>query len=71
MATLTGHTGPVETLAFDGTMLATAGDDTTARLWDLNPTSLTRRACTTPTGRLSEDEWHRYLPTFPYQPPCP
>ncbi|ORT52203.1 hypothetical protein KBI5_10250 [Frankia sp. KB5] len=71
LATLTGHTGPVETLAFDGTMLATAGDDTTARLWDLNPTSLTRRACTTPTGRLSEDEWHRYLPTFPYQPPCP
>ncbi|MCM3922243.1 serine/threonine protein kinase [Frankia sp. AiPs1] len=59
------------TFIHDGTRILTASDDSTARLWDLNPTSLYRRACTTTHDQLTPDEWTRYLSHVHYQRPCP
>ncbi len=72
-ATLHAHTAAIGDLTVtpDGTHLITAGDDSTARLWNLTPASLYQRACATPTGSLTPQEWHRYLPHTPYQTPCP
>ncbi|WP_041939253.1 MULTISPECIES: serine/threonine-protein kinase [Frankia] len=73
LATLNTHTAAIRDVTFtpDSSHILTAGDDSTARLWDLNPTSLYRRACTTANGQLTPAEWTRYLPHTPYQPPCP
>ncbi|WP_157467545.1 serine/threonine-protein kinase [Frankia sp. QA3] len=71
LATLKTHAGTIRDVTFtpDSTHILTAGDDSTARLWDLNPTSLYQRACT--TNQLTPVEWNRYLPHTTYQPPCP
>ncbi|CAO5247127.1 serine/threonine-protein kinase [Frankia sp. AgKG'84/4] len=71
--TLHAHTAAIGDLTFtpDGTRLVTAGDDSTARLWNLTPASLYQRACATPTGGLTPQEWRRHLPHTLYQTPCP
>ncbi len=72
LATLTGHIGTVWDVAFsrDGTTLATVSADHTARLWDIDPAGLARRACATTAGRITPDEWRRYLPNLTYRQPC-
>jgi len=54
----------------DSSILATASDDGTTRLWDIDPDRLTRRACAQ-SGPLTATEWHRYLPDVRYVDPCP
>ncbi|WP_035921203.1 WD40 repeat domain-containing protein [Frankia sp. QA3] len=54
----------------DGKTLATTSYDRIAWLWDLDPANLARRACTTPTNRITPDEWRHYLRNVPYRAPC-
>jgi len=74
LATLTGHTKPVQAVVFspDGTQLATGSWDNTARLWDLprwvSPTP--EMICKAVNRDLSKQEWDQYLPGQSYRPTC-
>lgn len=56
----------------DGRMLATAGVDTYAMLWDVDPAVWRRRACAIAGRNLSREEWRLYLPSSAtYRATCP
>ena len=67
--TLTGHTGPIQGVAYspDGTHLATASHDNTARIWDAPPANTAPPSPATPTGFKG---WPA-PPTAPTWPPPP
>ncbi|MFF9061797.1 hypothetical protein ACF09K_24340 [Streptomyces sp. NPDC014882] len=69
---LTVETGFVAVLAFspDGHTLAATTDDGVATLWDLNVESAISRICEGSSGALSRQQWKRYVPQLPYDPPC-
>ncbi|MEU9851712.1 hypothetical protein [Streptomyces sp. NPDC047974] len=69
---LTVETGFVAVLAFspDGHTLAATTDDGVATLWDLNVDSAISRVCAASSGALSPQQWRRYVPQLPYDPPC-
>jgi WD40 repeat protein len=55
----------------DGKMLATAGVETRAMLWDVDPAVWRRRACAIAGRNLSREEWKLYLPPgTPYRATC-
>jgi WD40 repeat protein len=56
----------------DGKMLAVAGIETRAMLWNVDPTSWRRRACAVVGRNLSLEEWKQYFPPGePYRATCP
>ncbi|TXS08806.1 MULTISPECIES: hypothetical protein [Streptomyces] len=69
---LTVDTGFVAVLAFspDGHTLAATTDDGVATLWDLKVESAIDRICAASSGTLSRQQWNRYVPELPYDPPC-
>lgn len=69
---LTVETGAVAVLAFspDGHTLAATTDDGVATLWDLRAKSAINRICAASSGALSRQQWSRYVPELPYDPPC-
>jgi hypothetical protein len=64
--------GDAGVAAFDptGHTLATAFQDGTVLLWDVDPTSWRKRACALAGRDLTRQEWEDFLPDRPYQPPC-
>ena len=56
----------------DGKLLAVAGVETRAMLWDVDPAVWRRRACAIVGRNLSREEWKLYLPPgTPYRATCP
>jgi hypothetical protein len=65
---------PVYAAAFaaGGSMLATAGGDGAARIWDVAlPANLLRAACGLAGGSLTRQQWADYAGAEPYQQVCP
>ena len=56
----------------DGTLLATAGVNAHAMLWEVDSAVWRRRACAVAGRNLSREEWRLYLPEgTPYRATCP
>jgi WD40 repeat protein len=56
----------------DGKLLAVAGVETRAMLWEVDPAVWRRRACAIVGRNLSREEWKLYLPPgTPYRATCP
>jgi WD40 repeat protein len=56
----------------DGKVLAVAGANSRAMLWDVDPALWQQRACAIVGRNLSREEWKLYLPAgTPYRATCP
>jgi WD40 repeat protein len=51
VATLTGHSGPVNAVAFNGSTLTSTGADPRLISWDLDPDAVIARICGARVGR--------------------
>ncbi|MFF4985569.1 helix-turn-helix domain-containing protein [Streptosporangium saharense] len=72
VATLTGHLGAVYSLAFDRRgLLATGGQDATARLWTTDTALAARRLCDLSPPPITRAEWEQHLPDIPPRDLCP
>lgn len=72
LATLTGHTTAVGSVAFspDGTAPASGGYDSTLRLADTDLDRAVAGACAHTGPRITRAQWSSYMPYLDYAPPC-
>jgi WD40 repeat protein len=56
-------------LSPDGHTLAT-GSDNTVWPWNLDVNQVADRICATTSNNLTSQQWARYVPQLPYDPPC-
>ncbi|WP_112266167.1 nSTAND1 domain-containing NTPase [Lentzea terrae] len=70
--TYTGHVWDVPGLAFspDGTYLASGGNDTTVRLWEVGLDRAVGRLCATAPAPLTPEQWQTHFPDVPYRRFC-
>ena len=63
----------MQNIAFnpDGKTLASASNDQTVILWDLDVASWLRKACVIAKRNLTHREWVHDAGDVPYQAPCP
>jgi WD40 repeat protein len=55
----------------DGDALVGSGGDGQIRVWDMDVEAVIRHVCATAGDPITKKEWHVYLRTTPYTPPCP
>jgi hypothetical protein len=55
----------------DGKTLAVVHGSADIGLWDADPQHVIADLCNAVGDPISEQDWKKYLPDRPYQPPCP
>lgn len=57
-------------LSSDGRRLLMTNGNGQGAVWDIDPESWMRRACTLAHRTLTREEWEEFLPGRPYEPAC-
>ena len=52
------------------TLAAGSDDDGKIWLWNLDVDHAIDRICATTSDNLTPEQWARYIPELPYDPPC-
>ena len=70
--TYSGHVADVPSLAFspDGTYIASGGNDTTIRLWDVGLDRAIARLCARSPRPMTPEQWDEHYPGVPYRQGC-
>lgn len=70
---LNGHTDTVWAVTFglsSDRLVSVGGDTPTPRIWETDPERIAATICGSTTPAITREQWSRYLPAMPYQPPC-
>lgn len=72
LGSLAGTAGTVFSVAFSSTasVLAGGSQDGSTRLWLTTPTAAASYICSITGTPITREEWGRYIPGLPYDPPC-
>jgi WD40 repeat protein len=67
-----GGQSDTSALAFspDGRILATLDPGRSINLWEIDPAQVAPKLCNSIGDVITPEQWSRYVPNLPYQPPC-
>ncbi|MFC9607395.1 WD40 repeat domain-containing protein [Streptomyces niveus] len=65
-------TAAVRSVAFtpDGKTLASASEDFSVRLWQLNADRASEQICAITKDALTPQQWEQHIPQLSFDPPC-